>query len=66
MHDMEDILGSIRNDTLVCAAVKGWSLLLSLLPLRVVPAVLTRCVDSVVLITMHITECGEREREIQC
>ena len=44
MHEFEDVLSSCRNDALVCAVLKGWTLLLSLLPPRVATVILTRCV----------------------
>ena len=44
MHEFEEVLGSCRSDGLVCSVLKGWTLLLSLLPPRVAAVILTRCV----------------------
>ncbi|XP_019856157.1 PREDICTED: interferon-related developmental regulator 2-like isoform X2 [Amphimedon queenslandica] len=42
MHHCESLCSSCKIDLIVSAAIKGWSLLLSILPIHMIPAILTR------------------------
>ena len=41
MHEYESIIYSVKIDCIVTSAVKGWSLLLSILPDHVIPSILS-------------------------
>ena len=52
MHECEAVFHTSKSDILVCAAVKSWALLLSLLPPHLIQAVLARWGTGVIMSTI--------------
>lgn len=44
MHECEELMHRVGNDNVVMSSVKGWSLLLSIVPSHVIPSLVSRYV----------------------
>ena len=57
MHECESMMSSVKIDSVVTSAVKGWSLLLSIAPNHAISSLLARLVvvlyDTCIIIYVH-------------